>query len=250
MAYIPYGYRIEKGRAIIDPEQAEKIRKLVNSYLSGQSQRAAAKEAGITLSNDTVKHILDGKVYLGTDFYPAILTKKEHERIAEKRAARTHPGNAVASKPYPASYRFRLYVSEEAVHPDMNRDETIEALYRLLEPSEFGRKSASDEESVWIRECLSNCAPMPENSSLPYSAEDRQQASSKEQQLCEIERVKHTRCEYVRELRVRLGYSRRRFAAELGVSDSSLFLIENDKMAVSNKMMERIKSRFPEETGI
>lgn len=249
MAYVPFGYRIAKGRAVVDPEQAEKIRKLVNNYLSGQSQRAAAKDAGITLSNESVKHILDSKVYLGTDFYPAILTEKEHERIAEERAARIHPGNTVASKPYPASYRFRLHMSEGALNSNMNRNETIDALYRLLEPSEFG-KSATGEESEWIREGLSNCAPMPEDGGFLYPAENQQKASSNEQQLCEKERLKFTRCEYVRALRARLGYSRRQFAAELGVSDSSLFLIENDKMAVSNKMMERIRDCFPEEKNI
>ena len=133
MAHIPYGYRIVKGHAVADPEQAEQIRKLVNFYLSGLSLRAAARESGIALSHVSITHLLDNEVYLGTTFYPAILTREEHERIAAERAARTHPGSSIAAKSYPAAYRFQLNVSEDAVNAEMDRKEIIETLYRMVE---------------------------------------------------------------------------------------------------------------------
>jgi acetyl/propionyl-CoA carboxylase alpha subunit len=47
MSHIPFGYRIENGKAVIDKEAAEQIKTLFHSYLSGDSLATAAKKAGI-----------------------------------------------------------------------------------------------------------------------------------------------------------------------------------------------------------
>ena len=47
MAHIPYGYRIENGKAIIDKAKSEQIKLLFEAYLSGDSLANAAKKAGI-----------------------------------------------------------------------------------------------------------------------------------------------------------------------------------------------------------
>ena len=47
MSHTPFGYRIRKGKAVIDEPAAEKIRQLYKNYLTGMSLENAAKEAGI-----------------------------------------------------------------------------------------------------------------------------------------------------------------------------------------------------------
>ena len=165
------------------------------------------------------------------------------ELTQAEQALRKCPEISAVRKPYTAAYRFQLVMAEEAFHPGMNRYDVIEALYCLLEPSENGRKSASDEERAWIKNRLSNCAPLvDEKESFLF----HEKAHDKyENQLSEKERERHIREEYIRELRTSLGYSRRRFSKEVGIGESTLFLIEHGKMAASNSIMERIETRFP-----
>jgi hypothetical protein len=90
MGHTPYGYRIEKGKAIIDELAAAKIRKLYEAYLAGASFQTAAKEAGIEVQHCGAKRMIANRHYLGDDFYPAIIdtdtfdkAKKEKQRRAE-----------------------------------------------------------------------------------------------------------------------------------------------------------------------
>jgi hypothetical protein len=47
MAHIPFGYKIVDGRAVIDDEQANKLKIIYSSYLDGKGLVEAAKEAGM-----------------------------------------------------------------------------------------------------------------------------------------------------------------------------------------------------------
>ena len=67
MAHIPYGYRIERGKAVIVPEEAERIRTFLNAYLDGFSIKNAGAEAEIPLSKSALRKLLGNEVYLGTD---------------------------------------------------------------------------------------------------------------------------------------------------------------------------------------
>ena len=58
---IPYGYKIEKGKAVIDEVQAEQIRTIYKSYLSGLAYIAAAEAAGLTRMHAGVKSMLKNK---------------------------------------------------------------------------------------------------------------------------------------------------------------------------------------------
>lgn len=73
MRHIPFGYRIENGKALIDEEAAEQIKVLFQSYLSGDSLETAAKKAGIKAFHSGVGRILRNKRYLGDEYYPAII---------------------------------------------------------------------------------------------------------------------------------------------------------------------------------
>jgi hypothetical protein len=89
MEHTPFGYRIENGIAVVDKENARKIRKLYVSYLSGLSLAGAAKEAGIEIYHCSAKRIMRNRHYLGDDFYPAIIdadTFRKAEEELESRA--------------------------------------------------------------------------------------------------------------------------------------------------------------------
>lgn len=89
MGHTPYGYRIEEGRAVIDEEQAEKVRELYRGYLSGLALVPAAKQAGIETWHGSAKRLLQNRHYLGDAYYPAIIdqgTFGKAEQELKKRA--------------------------------------------------------------------------------------------------------------------------------------------------------------------
>lgn len=106
MSHIPYGYRIENGKALIDEEKANKVKKLYQGYLRGLSLLASAKEAGIDTYHGTAGKMLRNKRYLGDDYYPAIIDgdtfeKAEAERIKRATAlGRVWDEKEKAEEPY------------------------------------------------------------------------------------------------------------------------------------------------------
>lgn len=85
---ISYGYRNERGKAIIDEEQAEQVRKIFKGYLSGLAYVAAAEAVGIKISHPSVKRILQNKRYLGDKYYPAIIDQETFDRAEAERFKR------------------------------------------------------------------------------------------------------------------------------------------------------------------
>ena len=88
MKHTPYGYEIVDGKAVIDEEKADAIRKICENYLSGMSFVAAAADVGIDMKHCGVKHMLQNKRYLGDSFYPAIITQETALKIEEERLRR------------------------------------------------------------------------------------------------------------------------------------------------------------------
>lgn len=84
MGHTPYGYRIEDGKAIIDEEQAIKVREFFNAYISGLALRVAAEKVGLKICHRSAGMMLRNKCYLGDDYYPAIIDQETFDR-AEKR---------------------------------------------------------------------------------------------------------------------------------------------------------------------
>lgn len=83
----------------------------------------------------------------------------------------------------------------------------------------------------------------------PYAGGEKTTIAAAEQAECsEKERKKLTRAAYIEELKERVGGVRSRLAKELGISDSTLYMIEHGKMTASNKLMERIEARFPRQS--
>lgn len=88
MQHTPYGYDIVDGRAVINPEKAETLKKVIKNYLSGMAFTAAAADAGLTMSHCGVKRLIQNERYLGDSFYPAIITEETARAIEEERLRR------------------------------------------------------------------------------------------------------------------------------------------------------------------
>jgi len=135
MSHIPYGYRIENGKALIDEEKANKVRKLYQGYLRGLSLLVAAKEADIDAYHGTAGKMLRNRRYLGDEYYPAIIDgdtfeKAEAERI--KRATvlgRVWDEKETVEKPY-FSTTFKVGVVEQKYKNPLKQ---AEYAYSLIE---------------------------------------------------------------------------------------------------------------------
>ena len=82
MGHTPYGYVIKDGKATIDEEQSEQIKKLYKNYLSGMSLKKAASEAGMETYHSSAKRLMQNKHYLGDNFYPAIIDKDTFDKAS------------------------------------------------------------------------------------------------------------------------------------------------------------------------
>ncbi len=88
MAYIPYGYRIEKGKIQIDDIQAWKLKVLYESYVSGMTLQKAHEVSKIESSFNAVKTMLKNPVYTGCDGYPQIIENALFESVQKERKMR------------------------------------------------------------------------------------------------------------------------------------------------------------------
>ena len=76
MGHTPYGYSIENAAPRLKEDEANKIRKLYENYLSGMALAKAAAAAGIETYHGTAKRLMENRHYLGDDFYPAIIDQE------------------------------------------------------------------------------------------------------------------------------------------------------------------------------
>lgn len=134
MSHIPFGYRIENGKAVIDEVTAEQVRNLFRNYLSGMALVSAAKEAGIETYHATAGLMLANRRYLGDDFYPPIideatfkLAQKERRKRSQK-LGRDHFVSEIPVLEVPTEFEMH-----KAVHHYDNPAEQAEYLYTLIE---------------------------------------------------------------------------------------------------------------------
>lgn len=93
--HMPLGYRIAAGRAEIVPETAEIVRAVFSEYLKGTSTYRIAKsltEQGVlnashkpSWNHGSVGKILENTKYVGDDFYPPLIDKKQFEQVQNRR---------------------------------------------------------------------------------------------------------------------------------------------------------------------
>lgn len=88
MEHIPYGYRIENGEAVVDETAAGRVRQLFENYLSGDSLKKAAENAGIKANHGSIKLMLQNRRYFRDDFYPPIISDEMFNAVAEELQSR------------------------------------------------------------------------------------------------------------------------------------------------------------------
>lgn len=134
MGHTPYGYRIEKGKAVIDEAAAAKIRKLYEAYLAGASFQKAAKEAGIEIQHCGAKRMMANRHYLGDGFYPTLIDSETFDKAeAEKQRRAEALGRLNRKKEKPIQATPTNFHFEK---PEKNyKDPAMQAqyLYGLIE---------------------------------------------------------------------------------------------------------------------
>jgi hypothetical protein len=135
MSHIPYGYRVENGRAVIDEDAAGRVRTLFDAYLSGDSMNTAAGKAGIKSFHAGIGRMLTNTCYLGDGFYPAIIDEETFAAAEAERASRAEKLGRI-QKPkepkkavFPTSFRMR-----EGTEKFDDPFEQAEYAYSLIEP--------------------------------------------------------------------------------------------------------------------
>ena len=87
-AHIPYGYRIEDGKAVVDEVQAEQVRTFFKEYISGKALMVAAETVGLKLFHGSAGRMLRNTHYLGDEYYPAIIDRELFDKAEEERQSR------------------------------------------------------------------------------------------------------------------------------------------------------------------
>lgn len=109
--HIPYGYRIEEGRAVPDEVTARKVQELFEEYIKLGSMRMAAKVAGIEKTHSFIGKMLKNELYLGTAFYPRLIDNETFDKAQEKRLEYQKAFNRIhefeLKEEAPLAFRFK-----------------------------------------------------------------------------------------------------------------------------------------------
>ena len=97
---LPFGYRMEQGKAVIHPAESEIVAVIFRQYIAGASYLdiVATLKAQPVLydterlwSKSMVARILGDRRYTGEDGFPAILDEETFQRATRKRATKQTP---------------------------------------------------------------------------------------------------------------------------------------------------------------
>ncbi|MDO5714926.1 MAG: recombinase [Tissierellia bacterium] len=94
MTHIPYGYKIENGKYIIDEEKAKDVRVLFQNYMEDKVLIKAIKNTGIRKNHSTIKRMLSNKKYVGDEGYPTIIDNETFNIVADILIEKTKIRNA------------------------------------------------------------------------------------------------------------------------------------------------------------
>ena len=86
----PYGYKIEHGYAVLDPETAPKVKAFFRHYLEGLPVAPACQAAGVEREPHSSWKLLEDRRYLGDDFYPQMIDPEIFEAVQIERKQRNH----------------------------------------------------------------------------------------------------------------------------------------------------------------
>ena len=133
-AHIPYGYRIEDGKAVVDEIQAEQIRTFFKEYISGKALKVAAETVGLKIFHGSAGRMLRNTHYLGDEYYPAIVDQELFDKAEEERQSRASQLGRVrelkAKETPSAPLHFTM---EKQIHQFENPFRQAEYAYSLIE---------------------------------------------------------------------------------------------------------------------
>ena len=133
MGHTPYGYRIENGIAVINPDEAGHVRQIFQYYIEGMSLSGAAKAAGYPMVHSMVRRMLSRECYLGDSFYPAIIDKetfvKANAEWNRRAAEMNRIGRTRKKIPQPQT---KFTMGQQNFHYD-DPVQQAEYLYSLIE---------------------------------------------------------------------------------------------------------------------
>lgn len=96
--HTPLGYRIQNGKAEIEPETAALVQEVFAAYLRGTSTYRIAKDftrRGIlnashkpSWNHGSIGKILENRKYLGDEFYPPLIEQSVFEQVQDRRKQR------------------------------------------------------------------------------------------------------------------------------------------------------------------
>ena len=133
---VPFGYRIVEEKAVIHGAEAEQLLLYFRLYLSGMSMSGAAREAKLPCSETTCPHLFRRKEYVGTDFYPALITADYQQKLITEWQTRKmkRPKRRRASTEKRVRIYTRFCFSEKAGEVPSDPVEQIAALYQRIRP--------------------------------------------------------------------------------------------------------------------
>ena len=138
---IPFGYDIVNGAAVINEATAGQLKTFFQVFLAGETMAEAARQAQLSCSMSTYPHFFQRKEYIGTEYYPAIITPEyQAQLIAEwkKRKGETRRKQKKPSrKGVPLYTDFRL--TEQQGTRQEDPADFAAAFYRCIRPCYKGR---------------------------------------------------------------------------------------------------------------
>lgn len=137
MGHTPFGYRIEKGIAVIDETAARQVKEVYQNYLEGDSLIDAGKKAGLPFCHSSIGKILRNNHYLGDDYYPAIIDPDLFAAVEEERRKRVNAlGRNRIPKTEPEVIYPTSFYRKEATENFDDPFQQAEYAYSLIERRE------------------------------------------------------------------------------------------------------------------
>lgn len=147
MAHIPFGYRVENGKVVIDENQAETVRTIFQEYLKGASLSECARASGYERKHSSIGRILMNEKYLGDGFYPPMIEDEMFYKAAGERHSRASRLGRIRDystqrEPEKKEYSYRLGKVEEKFRDPFRQAEYI---YSRVEMEEINGKNSNDD---------------------------------------------------------------------------------------------------------
>lgn len=102
--YLPYGYKIENGKTVPEPQEMEIIRRIYREYAEGLSYKKIAEQLTAESvcylpekslwNKNMVARILQNERYDGSEKYPAILEQNQRQAAQQMQKPYTHTESA------------------------------------------------------------------------------------------------------------------------------------------------------------